>query len=851
MEVTSVRRLGACALVSVLLGSLSGCGGGAPHDDPSAAPPATVSLTVRDGTGVEEAANPKVQVSVELDRLAHRAVAVELNFAGSATAGSDYAVSRAAVTVPASGASATAEIDVFRDFDEEGDETIEVSLGAITGNARAGEESSLTLTIHDGETATIDKTPGHGDREGFEPGLLPLAYTVTEDAVLLAVAALNPLPAGETLRLVAEWSTDFRFRTDVRLLGAFDVESSDDPFDLFLGNLHLFSVPMSELAHNEVYYIRAYLGEEPSVDEFGPGSRSAFFDGFVTNAEGRVVVSCEAPRRTPAGSGDPLFADQWHLDNIGQTAFSDRGGVARADLRMTGAIGAGQNGAGVKLAIVDTGLETCHPDLAANAAGRGSFNFGYLRMAGAGASPTEPFRFGVLGDHGTSVAGIAAAAANNGLGGRGVAPDVTVVGFNPAEAGGAADQDPAAGFETALLLSLGGSSSSPDSASVDIFNMSFGVEAPSQNSREEFVRLVKMATTELRSGRGALYVKAAGNEFEFCDRIHPFHREVGCIAANVDPDHNLPWLIVVGGFNADDVKSSYSSAGASLWVVGPSGEDGIGSPAMITTDQIGAHGGFSEYPMNRLTSAHPLNRHGDYISGFGGTSSAAPAVAGSIAVLLGVNPELTWRDVKHILAHTARMIDPHIAEVRAAFQGTPYVAQPAWQTNAAGYAYHNWYGFGAVDVDAAVAMAEGYAPDRLGTFVESEWFAAAAAAEPPVAIPDADGIGIDVTVDVTGLPEAANIEAVVLEIAVDHTNPFDLGVALHSPAGTASVVNPPFNASLYGIPGLRNWHLLSNAFYGENPNGTWAIHMADLAAGDTGSLTGWRLRFYYGAHASN
>ena len=41
---------------------------------------------------------------------------------------------------------------------------------------------------------------------------------------------------------------------------------------------------------------------------------------------------------------------------------------------------------------------------------------------------------------------------------------------------------------------------------------------------------------------------------------------------------------------------------------------------------------------------------------------------------------------------------------------------------------------------------------------------------------------------------------------------------------------------------------MSNAFYGENPNGAWTIHVADLAAADTGSLTGWRLRFYYGEH---
>ena len=322
---------------------------------------------------------------------------------------------------------------------------------------------------------------------------------------------------------------------------------------------------------------------------------------------------------------------------------------------MAGALAANRTGAGVKLAVVDTGLETCHPDLAANAAGGGSFNFGYERLAAVGASRTEPFYFGVLGDHGTSVAGIAAAVANNGLGGRGVAPDVMLVGFNPAEASVEDDGAPGAGFETALLRSLGGSDSDPDSASVDIFNMSFGIVAPAQNAREEFVRLVKMATTELRSGLGALYVKAAGNDFESCEPTrHPLNREVGCIGANADPDQNLPWLIVVGSFNADDVNSSYSSAGAGLWVVGPSGEDGSAAPAMITTDQAGAHGGYSRSPRNRLTSAHPLNRDGDYMSGFGGTSAATPAVAGAVAILLGVNPDLTWRDVKHILANTAR-----------------------------------------------------------------------------------------------------------------------------------------------------------------------------------------------------
>ena len=72
-----------------------------------------------------------------------------------------------------------------------------------------------------------------------------------------------------------------------------------------------------------------------------------------------------------------------------------------------------------------------------------------------------------MGDHGTSVAGVAAAAADNGLGGRGVAPGVRLVGFNPMEAGRPDAEDPEAAFETAMLLSLGGGDSAPDSASED------------------------------------------------------------------------------------------------------------------------------------------------------------------------------------------------------------------------------------------------------------------------------------------------------------------------------------------------------------------------------------------------
>ena len=127
-------------------------------------------------------------------------------------------------------------------------------------------------------------------------------------------------------------------------------------------------------------------------------------------------------------AGDPLFSQQWHLQNTGQSGLAENPGSPGADLQMAAAIAEGRDGDGVKLAIVDTGLEICHPDLAANVEAGKSFNF--LFETSAGALPTDPFNHEILGDHGTSVAGIAAAVANNGLGGRGVAPGVELRGFN-------------------------------------------------------------------------------------------------------------------------------------------------------------------------------------------------------------------------------------------------------------------------------------------------------------------------------------------------------------------------------------------------------------------------------------
>ena len=151
----------------------------------------------------------------------------------------------------------------------------------------------------------------------------------------------------------------------------------------------------------------------------------------------------------------------------------------------------------------------------------------------------------------------------------------------------------------------------------------------------------------------------------------------------------------------------------------------------------------------------------------------------------------------------------------------------AWIVNDAGYQFHNWYGFGAIHATRALAAARDFVPGSLGRFQRSGWFDAGGAA---ASIPDDAGAGATRTLAVAGLPALADIEAVVVEVDLDHPFPHDLAIELTSPSGTPSIVNPIFNEVLAidrtGAAPLR-WRLLSNAFYGEAPNGDWQLNVYD------------------------
>ena len=816
----------------------AGCGGGGSSPAPTPAPPPapapepppptiTVNPEIDKAEIRESEPELPATLSVSLNEAADSDISVRFQVTGSAILGGDYELGEQELTIPVGETSASTTITPIPDFEEEGPEDAVFTIESATGDIAIA-EIAPSITILD--------QPGPPDAKlSIAPDLIAVAgdAIINNDQVELNALVYNwgAAPSSATELTVAindqpDWSV-------VNLWLGGEAVPAIDPRS---GIEFTFTAQLSDFSPDQDYYAIIQV-EEVAEEHPGRGYTNQDFIGFSLDGSGRVITQCQpdqGDRGSAADTADPLTDEQWHLVNTGQSAFAQSGGSADQDLGMANALTSAASGQGVRILVADTGLETCHPELAPNVAAGGSHNFNVRDWAGSTA--TDPFLPSTLGDHGTSVAGLAAAAANNGIGGRGVAPSATILGYNTLVA---------IDWLSAWTDSLGGSSTMPNSASADIFNMSFGGFGSEGNPHPESeVQLFRHGVDSLRDGRGAIYVKAAGNGFETCRSMpHPANDRIGCLSANSDPINNLPYLIVVGGFNALGQRASYASVGANLWITAPAGEYGQDDPAMITTDQMGANRGYDAFFPVGLAGDAARNPYGDFVSNFNGTSSAAPNASGAVALLLEAHPELGWRDVKHILAKTARQIDPNIHPVRYGFGGSPYVLQLPWVTNAAGYHFHNWFGFGALSVDAALDYAASHQPGSLGEYLETSAYSSAQSAP----IPDHDGAGVEQTLEISGLAEDASIEAVILDIDASHPQTNDLGIHLVSPSGTESILNPVFNEALAGEVDL-NWQLLSNAFYGETPNGQWTLKVVDAAPGDAGQLNSWALRFALGSH---
>lgn len=482
---------------------------------------------------------------------------------------------------------------------------------------------------------------------------------------------------------------------------------------------------------------------------------------------------------------DPSFPNQWHLNNTsGNTTY----GLSGNDINVIPAWDLATGG-GINISIVDSGVDVLHPDLMANVRDDIDYDFNN--------NDTDPTPTKLSNDtaghyHGTAVAGLAAAKGNNSLGITGSAPNAGIVGLRVLAA---AITD----ATEATALSWHSNDANPANV-VHISNNSWG--PPDNGATFEMPGPLAEAALESsaltgRGGKGTIFVWAGGNGRSNLDNM------------NRDGYANNPYVITVASTDSRGESTWYSDPGAAIMVNAPSNGNGDGQ---FTTDIAGNTG--------KNTT--------DYMSDFGGTSGSSPIVAGVVALMLEINPNLTYRDVMHILINTAQKNHP---------------ASPTWLTNAAGVDYSHNYGFGRVDAAAAVVTAQTWTNmPAVATPIE-----VTANIPTPVAIPDNDANGTSFSIEAV-TPANFKLEHVELETDITHEFRGDLDIQLRSPNGTWCVLAENNNDTNDDI----SHTFRSLVSWGEPGNGTWQVNVADRYLVYTGTVNSLKLKLrgYIGNHAS-
>ncbi len=560
-------------------------------------------------------------------------------------------------------------------------------------------------------------------------------------------------------------------------------------------------------------------------------------------------------------SPDPLLKWQWHLVNQNQYLSSTNPAINQGcDLNIVpsatrtcgGVVGTsgnsvwadGYRGNNVNVTVVDTGMEIGHEDLSANVVTGGSYNFN--------TNTTNPISTLTTGDHGTSVAGLIAGVANNGVGISGIAPKAKLRANNYLRSNQFVSQ-----FSAAF-----GGDTTKGMFQTDIFNFSAGssssvLYSPSSSSASVYLN----AANNLRAGKGAIVVKSAGNDFDATldDRQLSYSSVcrlsgISCQNANNDDDNTVYSNIVVAAANADGTKTTYSNAGSPIWVTGFGGQNnydvavaGSGyfpyryQPALLTTDQSGCSSGYLRLSasiiyknlVDKGDGTGQFNSTCNYYSGFNGTSAAAPTVAGVIALMLQANPNLTWREVRHILALTARKISPTQAAITNSvyFPGSTLTLEQGWVTNAAGFSFHNYFGFGLVDARRAVDAAQTFVAGSLGAFTY-QTLSNSTTAMMPTAITQAMGTaGLTRTFTMSSVKTVEQVELYFFPESVSYL-PYCTQIELVSPSGTKSILlnMDSGHTSVSSYAPIFGTRFLSNAFYGENAQGTWTLRVINSCA---------------------
>lgn len=494
----------------------------------------------------------------------------------------------------------------------------------------------------------------------------------------------------------------------------------------------------------------------------------------VLTATSGTVVSAPSPEVTAtpvAGAplGDPLYADQWHLN-----------GSKPSHIDVGGAWAQGIKGDGVKVAVVDEGFDPEHEDLAANSAVGRHKDYGV----------NTPVSYA---EHGTCVAGIIAARDENGLGVRGGAPHAQIRSFNLLQSNSS----------SAMLDAM---RRDKDEVSLSNNSWGYGMNTGVLIERDAlWEQGVSEGTSTGRGGKGIVYLFASGNGGD---------PTIGNTDnSNFSFTSNTHYTMAIGGVGPDDTRPSYAVPGATVLVAGPTQGDNFSSGGIVTTDLPGNDG------YNRDGNTTNYSDRG-YTNDFNGTSAATPMVAGVVALVLQARPELTYRDVRRVLALSARKAD---------------ATSTNWQTNAAGLPVNHDFGFGEVDATAAVNLAKTIPLVGPEVTLETPW------KDVNVTVPDF-GDAVRSSIDVSG-SGIGHIEFIEIEVDIDIPSSGDLELILERNGSVSDLLHPTHNCGNFCTP-INHFSFGSVRHLEEAADGRWTLAVRDRRTPGTGTFKGWSLRFF-------
>ena len=317
---------------------------------------------------------------------------------------------------------------------------------------------------------------------------------------------------------------------------------------------------------------------------------------------------------------DPRFNRQWHLKNEGTPVQGN--GTPGADIDAEAAWAITTGSSNVKIAIIDSGVDTLHPELL------GKLLPGFDAFeAGTNGYPIPNFE---NDGHGTSCAGIAAANTNNNLGVAGVCPDCSVIPIRVFEYVDLGSIQP---WSTTEVF-MNGLSWAWQEGNADVASNSWGVpdDILSLFPAGDPLLINAIIDDAIEQGRGGFGVPmlfSSGNDgVTDTIPIWPARYES---------------TIAVGATSMCDEHKSQSSCDGESWWAGNWGEGlDVSAPGVrvATIDMLGGNGFHSS----------------EYYNSFNGTSAACPNAAGVVALMLSHTPGLPEWFTRKALAKTCEKV---------------------------------------------------------------------------------------------------------------------------------------------------------------------------------------------------